>query len=388
MKIMQLCAIDRTIKIFLKPLIRHLMDQGLEVICVCSGGPYTEELKREGLDIINVPIERKVGVLSNIKSIFKLYILFKKERPDVLHVHTPVASALGRIAAKLAKVPIVVYTAHGFYFHDDMPPMKYKLILNIEKYLARYFTDFIFTQSDEDRITAINNRFIDEKKIVCIGNGIDIYGRFNPQNICNAEINKLYKDFKLTDENIIVTFVGRLVREKGIRELVGAFGSIDNDEARLIIVGDMDQGCRDKKTRDLIVRKYKDNRKIIFLGFREDINNILYFTDIFCLPSYREGMPRTIIEAMAMGCAVVATDIRGCREEVIDGETGFLVKPQSEYDIREKLETLIADKRLLNSMKAKGRERAKEQFDERQIVGRQADIINKLYEEYINRGSI
>ena len=384
MKIIQLCAIDQTMKIFLRTLTQCLIDRGFEVTCVCSKGPYTEKLKSEGLNVVNIPIERKIDFWSNIKSIYKLNKLFKSERPDVLHVHTPIASILGRAAAKLAKVPIVIYTAHGFYFHDNMPPMKYKLFLNIEKYMAKHFTDFIFTQSDEDRATAIKNRFIDERKIVCIGNGIDVYGKFSPQNVDRTEIKRLYEDFKLTGKEIIITFIGRLVSEKGIVELLEAFSSIESDYIKLLIVGDIDQGCRDQKTKNLICSKYKGSKNIVFTGFRGDINNILYITDIFCLPSYREGMPRTIIEAMAMECAVIATDIRGCREEVIDGKTGFLVKPQSPDDIRGKLEILITNEELLSSMKKEGRKRAEKYFNEKQTVNKQIDIINKLYEAYKN----
>ncbi len=388
MKIIQLCAIDQTMKVFLNPLNKQLMNNRFDLICVCSGGKYTEELRREGLNIINIPIERKIKPFSNIKSIYRLYKLFIREKPDVVHVHTPVAAILGRIAAKLAKVPIVIYTAHGFYFHENMSPMKYRLFLNIEKYLAKYFTDFIFTQSDEDRVTAIKNSFTDEEKIVCIGNGIDVFDKFNPQNTDIGEIKRLYEQLNLIEQNIIITFIGRLVGEKGIVELLKAFCNINNKNIKLLIVGDIDQGCRDIKTKELITSEYKGNKNIIFTGFRGDINNILYVTDIFCLPSYREGMPRTIIEAMAMECAVLATDIRGCREEVIEGKTGYLVKPKSIDDIQKKLEVLIENEELLHSMKLEGRKRSEKCFDERQVVDKQIKIINALYEAYKNKTTL
>ena len=380
MKIIELCAIDQTMKIFLNHLNKQLIHQDFDVICVCSKGPYTEELIRDGLNVINIPIDRKIRLFSNIQSIYRLYKLFKRERPDILHVHTPIASILGRTAAKFAKVPVIIYTAHGFYFHDNMPRIKYKFILGIEKYMAKYCTDYIFTQSEEDRLTAIKNNFIDERKVICIGNGIDVYGKFNPKNINCAEIKALYEDFNLTQQDTIITFIGRLVREKGIVELLEAFCCIDCKNIKLIVVGDIDQGCRDKETKNAIISKYKDNKSIIFAGFREDINNILYITDIFCLPSYREGMPRTIIEAMSMECAVVATNIRGCREEVIDGSTGFLINPGSTSDIQNKLEMLIQNKEFIEKMKAEGRKRAEINYDEKQVVEKQIKIINRLYE--------
>lgn len=382
MKIIQLCAIDQTMKVLLTTLSKQLMHQGIEVVCVCSIGPYTEELLGEGLQMVNIPIERKVRLFSSIKSIYKLYKLFKIERPDILHVHTPIASILGRIAGKFAKVPVIIYTAHGFYFHDNMPSIKYKLILNIEKYMAKYFTDFIFTQSAEDASTAVENGFIARERVLCVGNGVDVLNKFNPKEIDREQTDRLNQELGIAEQNIIITFIGRLVSEKGIVELLEAFTKIEDDNIKLLIVGDVDQGCRDQSTKNLILIRYKNNKNIIFTGFRDDINNILHCTDIFCLPSYREGMPRTIIEAMSMECAVIATDIRGCREEVIDGKTGFLVKLKSSKDIQNKLEILIHDKELLSSMKAESRKRAVENYNEMHVVDKQIKVINELYEGY------
>lgn len=378
MKILELCAIDQTMKVFLKPLTKELIYRGFEVVGVCSKGLYTEELKKDGIHIINIPIERKIRFFSNIQSIYRLYKILKTERPDVLHVHTPVASILGRIAGKFARVPIIIYTAHGFYFHENINPIKYRLFLNIEKYTARFFTDFIFTQSKEDASTAIQKGFADKERILCIGNGVDVISKFNPKNVDIEHVDRINSEFCFTDENIIITFIGRLVREKGIVELLEAFSTIDNDSVRLLIVGDIDQGCRDNSTKNFILNKYKPNKNVIFTGFREDIHNILYRTDIFCLPSYREGMPRTIIEAMAMNCAVIATDIRGCREEVIDGETGFLVKLQSANDIKDKLITLVDNTELLNEMKIEGRIRAEEIYNEMHVLNQQIKVIKQL----------
>lgn len=381
MKIIQLCAIDQTMKVFLAPLIRGLMKQDLEVLCVCTEGPYTEELKREGIRMSSVTIERKINSLANIKAIFSLYRLFKEERPDVVHVHTPVAAIFGRLAARLARVPIVVYTAHGFYFHENMPRLKYKLFLNIEKVMARYFSDFVFTQSQEDLETAVKNGFLHESKILCIGNGIDLHDKFNPRKAEPDAIEALYAELGLEKQHTIITFIGRLVKEKGIVELLEAFSAIEDENIRLLVVGDVDQGCRDQQTKQQMTEKYKDCKKVIFTGFRGDINHLLYMTDIFCLPSYREGMPRTVIEAMAMECAVIATDIRGCREEVKESWNGFLVKPRSVKDIQEKMEELLNNHQLLAQMKANGRLRAEQLYDEEKVISKQIAVITGLYED-------
>jgi glycosyltransferase involved in cell wall biosynthesis len=194
-----------------------------------------------------------------------------------------------------------------------------------------------------------------------------------------TEIERLFEDFELTDKDIIITFIGRLVSEKGIVELLEAFSNIEIENIKLLIVGDIDQGSRDQKTKNMIISNYKDHRNIIFTGFREDINNILYIADIFCLPSYREGMPRTIIEAMAMECAVIATDIRGCREEVIDTKTGFLVKVGSIIDINKAIEQLLYYPILLHDMKKEGRMRAERLYNEDELIEKQIRVLRILY---------
>jgi len=297
-----------------------------------------------------------------------------------VHVHTPAASVLGRIAAKLAGVPLIIYTAHGFYFHEGMSRAKYNTILKIEKYLAKYFTDFIFTQSEEDGKTALENHFIDKNKILTISNGVDTQGSFNPINIEREKIDEIYKEFNFERNDKIITFVGRLVKEKGVMDLLEAFNRINfNDETKvkLLIVGDIEQSERDRDTIKKL-EKYSDNPNVIFTGHRDDINSILYITDVFCLPSYREGMPRSIIEAMAMECAVVATDIRGSKEEVVDGKTGFLVPVNSINILNDKIKKLIEDEKLLQEMKIDGRRRAEKLFNEKEIVEKQIDIFNKL----------
>lgn len=379
-KIIQLCAIDSTMDKLLRELNIQLIKEGYDLIGVCSKGENTEKLLREGFSIKNIHIDRDIKPINNIKTIRELTKLFKEEKPDIVHVHTPVASVLGRIAAKRAKVPIIVYTAHGFYFHENMPKLKYKFFLNIEKYMARKYTDFIFTQSREDYQTAIENGFIDENRILTIGNGVDVWGKFNPENIDEREVNKLYDELKLKKENYIITFMGRLVAEKGIFDLIEAFKTIDDRNIKLLIVGSTSQGERDSQTKK-ILKEYEKNPNIIFTGHRRDIHNILYITDIFCLPSYREGMPRSIIEAMAMECAVVATNIRGSREEVVQGETGYLVPLKAPEEIKQKILYLFNNKEVLNKMKLNGRKRAELLFDEKKVVRKQLNVFKRLLDD-------
>lgn len=378
-KIIQISAIDATMGSLLKRLNEISMKEGYEVIGVCSKGCKTEKLRSEGFNIHNINIDRKISPISNLKSIYEMYKYFREEKPDIVHVHTPIAAVLGRVAAKLAKVPNIIYTAHGFYFHENMKPIVYKIFFYIEKIVAKTCTDFIFTQSEEDSKTSIDNKFMKNERILAIGNGVDVFGKFNPINVDKEEIKNLYKELNINNKDKVVSFIGRLVKEKGIFDLLNSYEYMTQN-VKILIIGDIDQGDRDIETKNML-EKYKENKNIIFTGSRSDIANLLYISDIFCLPSYREGMPRSIIEAMSMECAVVATNIRGSREEVIDGKTGYLVNIDSPKDIANKVDELFNNEHLLNSMKQEGRRRAEQIYDEDIVVRKQLKVFEQLLDE-------
>ncbi len=342
-RIVQLTAIESTMNTMLYALNKAIVKEGYSLTALYSPSETSDKpLRDDDISVVNVEIQRKIAPIANIRCIYKLYKAFKEIKPHIVHVHTPIASVLGRIAAKLAKVPIIIYTAHGFYFHENMSSISYKLFYNIEKYMGKYFTDYLFTQSKEDYETALKGKFKPKDRIMAIGNGIDIRNKFNMENIQKDEIEALKREFNISDAQKVVTFIGRLVEEKGILDLLQAFESIEREDAKLLVVGRLEKGERDTKTFEAL-QKYHNKKNIIFTGRREDINNILCITDIFCLPSYREGMPRSIIEAMVMECAVIASDIRGCREEVEQGTTGYLIKTNSPELIKEKIELLCND---------------------------------------------
>lgn len=385
-RIAQLTAIESTMNTMLYALNKGILKEGYFLTALYSPSEASDELIRdEDINVVNVEIQRKIAPISNIRCIYKVYKELKKIKPHIVHVHTPIASVLGRIAAKLARVPIIIYTAHGFYFHENMASMTFKLFYNIEKFMGKYFTDYLFTQSLEDYEIAIKGRFKAKDKIMAIGNGVDVTNKFNIENILEQEVENLRSEFNIRDEDKVVTFIGRLVEEKGILDLLKAFEKIERDDIKLLIVGRLEKGERDTETFE-IIKKYYDKKNIIFMGRREDINNILSITDIFCLPSYREGMPRSIIEAMAMECAVIASDIRGCREEVVQGNTGYLIKVNSPELIKEKIELLCEDKELLNTMKKEGRIRALKLYDEEKVVQKQLEVYKVLLKSKVLGG--
>ncbi|PTI70160.1 glycosyltransferase family 4 protein [Mammaliicoccus vitulinus] len=384
MKIIQVTAIDMTMNNFLNPLNKVSKERGHEVHCVCSKGPYEEEIKNNGYYFHNVSIDREINLKKNIKSVLMMVKLFKLLKPDIVHVHTPVAAVLGRIAAKIAKVPKIIYSAHGFYFHEGMPAKKYKMFFYIEKYIGRYFTDYIFTQSEEDFEVARKNKFLKNKNnYVHISNGIDLDNKFNIDNFSESDAESLRKKYKISTNDTVVSFIGRLVKEKGILDLLESYNYLESENVKFLIIGSLPQGERDTETLKLL-EKFKANKNMIFTGQVSNVNEHLYLSDVFCLPSYREGMPRSIIEAMSMGNAVIATNIRGSREEVIHDETGFLCNINSSKEIAKYIDELVKNPSKMSIFKENGLERARKLYDENKVIEKQINVFEKCQ----NKGTI
>jgi glycosyltransferase involved in cell wall biosynthesis len=382
-KVLHVCAVDFTVKNFLRPLLRFLMEQGFDVVTACSPGPFVAQLRQEGFDLREIPIARSHNLLSHLRSTRRLYRLMRAEGFTIVHVHTPVASLIGRLAAHLARVPIVIYTAHGFYFHDQMPAAKRRFHVTLEKIGARW-CDFLFTQSDEDRQTAIRERIFPSDRVLTIGNGVDL-ARFNPAHVDQRDLENIRRDLGLASDALVVGVVGRLVQEKGYFELFEAAAHLRSKFANLkvLVIGDALGSDYDNSKLELeaFIARLGVRDNIVFAGMRDDVERLLALVDIFCLPSYREGMPRSIIEAMAMGKPVVATNIRGCREEVVDEETGFLVAARESRLLASALEKLLRDPELRKRCGEAGRQRALALFDERNVLQRQLTMYDQLLRE-------
>lgn len=379
MKVCQLCAVDFTLKKFLLPLIDGMRQAGWELTSVCSDGPFVGELRAQGYRVQTVPIARSMNPIAGLRSVFALVRLMRRERFDVLHAHTPVAALLGRIAARIAGVPLVLYTAHGFYFHDEMPAWKRRLHVTLE-WLGGRLTDFLFTQSAEDAEAAIRLGIARAESVLAIGNGVSV-ARFDPVLQDGAALRR---QLGIPLTAIIVGIVGRLVREKGYAEFLRAAETLGTQYPNVyfLVVGERLASDHDAAIDEELSRAQRQlGERLILAGMREDMPAVLATMDIFCLPSYREGMPRTIIEAMMMAKPVVATNIRGSREEVVPEVTGLLVPTRDANALAQALERLMRGVSLRASMGRAGRERALALYDEQRVVALQIEKIRHLAQQ-------
>jgi glycosyltransferase involved in cell wall biosynthesis len=366
--------VDFTLHHFLLPLIDGMEQEGWQVTSVCSDGKYVAPLRERGYRIVTLPIARSFNLFAHAISFWRLLRLFRRERYDVLHAHTPIAALIARLAGRAAGIPLIVYTAHGFYFHDEMPPWKRRLFVTLER-LGGRFTDLLFTQSTEDAEAAVTEAICPARNVLAIGNGVDPE-RFQPDAV--LDVGAVKRGLGIPEQAPVIGIIGRMVKEKGYGEFFEAAQTLAGEfpDAYFLQVGGRLESDHDGRVDGILnSAKAALGARLVLAGFRSDTPAMLAAMDVFCLPSYREGMPRTIIEAMMMGKPVVATNIRGAREEVVPGVTGLLVPTRDAHALAEALRRCLANPSEAILMGQGGRRRAQAHYDEKRIVALQINTI-------------
>ncbi|GEM_PF-82905 len=380
-KICHVVSSDITIRFILLNFLFFLKKQGYDVSAVCSPGKWVKDIESKGIRIKEIAITRKVFTpISDLVAIIKLIFYFKKEKIDIAHTHTPKAGFLGRIAAKIAGVPIIIHTNHGFHFQDNSSFIKKKIFIFLETFGAK-FSDVILSINKEDIETAVKEKICRRETIKYSGDGINT-SPFNPANFSEEFINSEKKRMGIDKDSKVIGFVGRLVREKGILNLLEAFAIVKKhfSKTMLLVVGPEDPDKKDSVDAGIFKRS-KAEENIIFLGERTDMEKIYPLMDIFVLPSHREGLGLVLLEASAAEKPVVATNIRGCREAVNDGETGILVPVKNSKKLAEALTFFLNNPEEAKKMGKAGRIKTTREFDEQLVF----DRIKKEYERLINK---
>ena len=320
-RLVHLATTDMSLALLLGPQLRAFADAGMDVIGASAPGPYVKDLESWG--IRHEPVQhatRSNAVGQDVQALTELIRMFRRLRPDIVHTHNPKPGVYGRLAARLAGVPVVVNTVHGLYATPTDPPLRRTLVYALERGVS-VCSQAELIQNEEDLETLARLR-VPARKLVLLGNGVDIE-RFNPRPELTAAARR---SMGVTDGRVLVGLVGRLVWEKGFAELFEAARRLrhTDPEVTIVVVGPGDPAKSNALSED-DVRAAEAIGNVSFLGERKDVEDLYPGMDLFVLPSYREGFPRSAMEATACGVPVVATDIRGCRQVVDDGTTGLLV---------------------------------------------------------------
>ena len=364
MKVLEVTNVDFSLRHFLLPLMRGIRARGHEVIGVSADGPLLEVARAEGFRVVAPPLQRRLSLTGQLRAFRALVALMRAERPDLVHAHMPISGFLARLAARIAGVPVIAYTCHGYLFNQPGSRRR-RLMGLVMEWIGGRLTDIYMTVSTEEAADA--RRLHIASHAVAIGNGRDP-ARFHPDPTARA---RLRAEFGVPEDRVVVVIVSRLVRHKGHPELLAA---LRDSAAELWVVGDRLASDHGEDLEPYFAGAGLGAR-LRRLGYRDDIPAILAAADIFALPSHFEGLPMSVIEAMLTGLPVVATDIRGPREQVVEGVTGLLVPPASAPHLADALRRLVDDADWRHRMGAAARERALALYDEGRVVARTLDLL-------------
>ncbi|KAA3617970.1 MAG: glycosyltransferase family 1 protein [Calditrichaeota bacterium] len=347
----------------------------IDVTLMCAPDGYWVERAQKIPDLRLVFIDkltRPIHPISDISAFFQIYSHLKKEGYDIVHTHSSKPGFLGRIAAKMAKVPIVVHTIHGFPFHDFMSPVLRRFFTYLEKQCAK-LSDKMITVSNLNLKKAVQLQIAPAEKFTNIYSGID-FCNFDKKVDCN----KKRAELGIPDDHFIVGMIGRQSKQKSPWNLIKAAPAILKAHPKTCFVS-VGSGELFKDMQKL-VNTMNLSEKFIFLGQRHDIAELLQIFDVYTLPSQWEGLGRSLTEAMYLKKAIVASDVEGVPELVEDGKTGLLVPPNNPALLAESIISLLANQKKREQLGANAHNRVKEDFQAAKMV----DDIENLYEECLH----
>ncbi len=356
-----------------------MQEAGYEVIGVSAAGPYVERLA--DLGVRHVPLRhatRSMAPLKDVAALGELARVFSRLRPDIVHTHNPKPGVYGRLSARLTRVPVIVNTVHGLYAQPSDAWSRRTVVYGLERIAAKC-SQAELVQNVED-LPVLRRLGVRDSKLHLLGNGIDL-ARFDREQVDPAARASLRASWNVGDDAVVCGVVGRLVWEKGYREVIEAARLLRERAPRvhIVVVGPLDEAKAESVTRADIDRA-EALGNIHFVGERADMEACYAAFDLYVLASYREGFPRSAMEAAAMGLPVVATNIRGCRQVVDDGRTGRLVPARDAGAIAEAVVEISSDDELRHKMGRAAREKAVADFDEQRCIDLTLDVYGALLE--------
>jgi N,N'-diacetylbacillosaminyl-diphospho-undecaprenol alpha-1,3-N-acetylgalactosaminyltransferase len=365
---------------FRMPVMQALRERGAQVWAICPPGEYSPRFREHGIEFVPISLARKTfNPLRAWTTVNRLRSILRELWPDVLHTSTLRPNVYGALAGWLAGVPVIVCTVEGLgtlYTNHDLKTRLLRWGVEQTTRLALRAADAIIFLNPDDQSYYLSQKLCrPEQARLIVSAGIDVKA-FSPDRFSLEERQRLRQERGLSPDAVVVTMIARLIAPKGVREFLQAAERL-NGKARFVLIGEPDPGNFDSLTWEEI-QAYVRRGLVLAPGWQNDVLPWLAITDVFVLPSYREGTPVTVLEAMAMGLPVVATDVPGCREAVVAGETGFLVPPRNVDELVQAIRKLVEDPALRRRMGQAGRARAVQRFAIERITAQYLDLYAEL----------
>lgn len=369
MKIIRSSTVPQSLDTFCRGILKELA-QEYEVVAVSSPGEALERVRqREGVKTIAVPMERHISLLKDLKSLWRMWRVLRKERPDIIHSITPKAGLMSMVGGWLAGVPVRVHTFTGLVW-PTATGLKRRVLMATD-WLTCACATHVIPEGEGVKNDLLKHNITHKPiKVLGYGNirGIDM-SHFNP-----ADFNREHHG------GFTFVFVGRIVRDKGINELVAAFDKLhkEHPEVRLVLVGDR-EGNLDPVAPETIDRINRGDG-IEAVGKQSDVRPFYAQADALVFPSYREGFPNVVIEAGAMGLPSIVTDINGSREIIIDGQNGIIVPSKNEEALYQAMKHFLEHPEEVAEMAAKARPLIASRYEQSYV----RQCLYDFYHEILN----
>lgn len=378
-KIVRASTVPESIHVFCSGLLRRLDTQeGYDIVVVSSPGDTMAEISRdEGVRTVSVSMERRIAPLHDLRSLVRLVGVFRRERPTMVHSITPKAGLLCMMAGWLTRVPVRLHTFTGLVFPTSTG-LKRHILMATDRLTCACATHVV--PEGQGVKDDLENYGITRKPLHVLGHGnirgIDLqHFRHTPE--VTAEAGKLRRPGVFT-----FVFIGRLVGDKGINELVDAFCRlhVSHPDTRLVLVGRHEENIDPLKPGTLA--RISDNAAIETVGHQADVRPWLAAADAFVFPSYREGFPNVVIEAGAMGLPSIVTDINGSREIVVHGKNGVIVPPRDANALHDAMARLLTDNALRRQLADNARPMVASRYDRQYVQQCLIDYYNTILKPF------
>ena len=379
-KLIRITTVPLSLKVLLKGQLRFMASNGFDVKGVSSEGEELREVhENEGIAVEAITMSRKITPFQDLKSLWEMWNFLRKEKPQIVHTHTPKAGIIGMLAARLAGVPHRLHTVAGLPLMEATGTKR--KILNFVEKLTYSSATRVYPNSKGLYDFILQNNFTQSNKLKIIANGssngIDTTF-FSPDQVTELERVTLREKLNIQPDDFVFVFVGRIVSDKGINELIKAFSelqTVENKPAgiKLLLVGGLENDLDPLNPETLA--EINQNKDIISVGFQQDVCSFFAIADALVFPSYREGFPNVVMQAGAMGLPSIVSDINGCNEIIIEGENGLIIPSKNVEKLKEKMLTLAKDKNLYTKLKGNSRRMIENRYE-------QSVVWNALLEEY------
>lgn len=345
------------------------MSTHYEVIGISSDEPELMDVAREeGVKTLPLNLTRTISPFKDIKAVYQLYKIIKKEKPLIVHTHTPKAGIIGMMASWLARVPLRLHTVAGMPLMEAVG--KKRTILNFVEKLTYFLATKVYPNSKGLYDFIVSENFVKKEKLKIIGrgssNGIDT-AHFDPDLYTTLSKTKLRNEIGIPQENFVFIFIGRLVRDKGVNELIEAFELLSEHHIKtsLLLVGGMESDLDPllPKTLNCI----KNHNAIFAVGTVPDVRPYLACSNALVFPSYREGFPNVVMQAASMGVPSIVSDINGCNEIITNKLNGLIVPVKDKIALKSAMESFIEKPESTKQFAEKTRHVMTENFERKEI---------------------